>query len=245
MEQEDTGTQEPAAAPADSPRHDRRIRSFVRRQARQTDAQERAFRELGSRYIMPHEPAAGPLDCRALFGNARPVVLEIGFGMGHATAAIAAANPDTNYLCAEVHTPGVGALLDRIAQAGLTNIRIVHGDVVEFLETRGQPGLFSAVHVFFPDPWPKTKHHKRRLIQAPFLDFLARFCAPGALLCLATDWEDYAGWMCREIAASQLWENTCAAYAPRQEWRPTTAFERKGLGKQHQIREIVAKRCNP
>lgn len=240
MENDIPGTGSPELPSADSSR--RRIRSFVRRQARHTDAQERAFRDHGAKYIVDLSslaPGERP-DGTVLFGNHRPVVLEIGFGMGHATAEIALANPDTNYLCAEVHTPGVGALLDRIVQMGLSNIRIIHHDVVEYLENHAPEGMFSGIHVFFPDPWPKKKHHKRRLIQAPFLDSLAPHCTENAVLYMATDWEDYALWMLDAIRESTRWENPGNSWSEPAPWRPSTAFERKGLAKDHVIREIRA-----
>lgn len=233
------------------------IRSYVLRQGRATRAQERAWELYGQRYLIPlgstaeeqalyaESPSASlsrlpGLDFRALFGNDHPVVLEIGFGMGHATAEIAQANPDRNYLCVEVHGPGVGSLLDKAGQADLANIRIVHHDIIPVLESLVSPGSLEGVHVFFPDPWRKKRHFKRRLIQAAFLEDLARVCRPGAYLYLATDWADYAQWMLDELAKAPSWVNQYPDFAPAIPWRPSTSFEKKGLAKDHIIREIYA-----
>lgn len=208
------------------------------RQSKITQAQVRAYDELGRHFMLPYAPT--PVETQTVFGNTNPVVLEIGFGMGHATAEIAKVNPSTNYIGVEVHKPGVGALLDRIREYGLENLRIVHHDVVDVVETMIAPGMLSGLHVFFPDPWPKKKHNKRRLIQAAFLEKLATRCAPGAYLYLATDWEDYAQWMLAEIAQAPSWTNPHGGFCPPIEWRPSTAFERKGLAKDHIIREVYA-----
>jgi tRNA (guanine-N7-)-methyltransferase len=236
------------------------IRSYVLRQGRATRAQERAWERFGERYLValgrtPEEraffeesPSAsleclGPLDLAALFGNDHPVVLEIGFGMGHATAEIAAANPGRNYLGVEVHGPGVGSLLDKAGELGLSNLKIIHHDVVPVLDGFVPPGSLAGVHVFFPDPWRKKRHFKRRLIQAPFLETLAGVCRPEAYLYLATDWADYAQWMLDELAKSPSWKNQYPGWAPAIEWRPSTSFEKKGLAKDHVIREIYALRA--
>lgn len=216
------------------------IRSYVLRQARLTGAQARAYDEHGARYILPF--GGGVLDFPALFGNGNPVVMEIGFGMGHATAEIALLNPDRNYLAVEVHKPGVGALIERLVANGIANVRILHHDAVPVLRQMVAPQSLSGVHIFFPDPWQKKRHHKRRLIQAPFLAELARVCLPGAYLYLATDWEDYAQWMVAALAAAPDWQNQYEDYSPPIPWRPQTSFERKGLDKEHAIREIYALR---
>jgi tRNA (guanine-N7-)-methyltransferase len=226
------------------------IRSYVLRQGRATRAQDRAWELYGTHFLVP-TPAPGeavpegslpPLDFAELFGNPNPVVLEIGFGMGHATAEIALANPDRNYLGVEVHRPGVGALLDKAGDAGISNLKIIHHDVVPVLARMVPPGSLAGVHVFFPDPWRKKRHFKRRLIQAPFLETLAAACRPGAYLYLATDWADYAQWMLEELAKAPSWRNQYEGFAPAIEWRPSTSFEKKGLAKEHVIREVFALR---
>jgi tRNA (guanine-N7-)-methyltransferase len=157
----------------------RRLKSFVKRAGRTTDGQARAFSELGPLFLIPYTPE--PLDLTAAFGGrAAPTVLEIGFGMGEATAHIAAVLPEKNFLCCEVHEPGVGALLKRIGEQGLTNIRICAHDAVEVLDHMLQPGTLAGVHIFFPDPWHKKRHNKRRLIQPEFVAKLRSGCAPAA-----------------------------------------------------------------
>lgn len=224
---------------------DGRIRSFVRRQARMTPAQERALTDLAPRFVLDPANLGQGLGSRELFGNDHDVILEIGFGMGHATAEMADSHREANFLGAEVHGPGVGALLIRAASRELENLRIWHGDVQELLMAHLASGSLAAVHLFFPDPWPKKKHHKRRLVQSSFLDRLAPYCRLGARLYMVTDWEDYGRWMVEAVGASRYWRNSCADFCPPQDWRPVTAFERKGLGKGHVIREILAIRVEP
>ena len=224
------------------------IRSYVLRQGRSTRAQDRAWELFGARYLVPMPTIGEPLptgglaclDFTALFGNNYPVVLEIGFGMGHATAEIAAANPGMNYLAVEVHSPGVGSLLDKAGSLALTNLKIIHYDVVPVLVQMIPPGSLGGIHVFFPDPWRKKRHFKRRLIQVDFLEKLARACAPGAYLYLVTDWADYAQWMLDELAKAPFWQNQYADWAPAVSWRPSTSFEKKGRALDHVIREIYA-----
>lgn len=219
------------------------IKSYVLRQARLTVAQGRAYAEFGARYILPWREVQ--LNYATVFGNNNPVILEIGFGMGHATAEIALNNPDFNYLAVEVHKPGVGALIERIVKQDINNIRILHLDVVPVLQKMIPPASLAGVHIFFPDPWPKKKHHKRRLIQTAFLQDLAQACLPGAYIYLATDWEEYGLWMVEVLAKASSWQNQYPDFSPRIPWRPQTAFERKGLDKEHVIREIYALRCQP
>src|SRR5262245_27339760 len=168
----------------------RHIRSYVLRQGRLTAAQARAHAELMPRYGIPY--TGEPLDLDRVFGRAAPAVLEIGFGMGDTTAEIAAANPGTDYLGVEVHTPGVGSLLARVAAMNLANVRVIQHDAVEVLEHMLVPVALDGVHIFFPDPWPKKRHHKRRLVRSPLVALLASRMKPGAYLHVATDWEDYA-----------------------------------------------------
>ena len=220
--------------------HPRTIKSYVRRAGRTTHAQARAFELLGPQLLVPYREA--PLDAAALFGRSAPLVLEIGFGMGEATAHIAQVRPEDNFLCCEVHEAGVGALLKRIAEQGQTNIRIVQHDAVEVLEHMIAPASLAGVHLFFPDPWHKKKHHKRRLIQAPLVARLASRLAPGGYLHCATDWQPYAEQMLDVLSAEPLLANTAEGYAPQPDYRPLTKFENRGLRLGHGVWDLVFKR---
>jgi len=198
-------------------------------------AQQRACDELLPRYGVA---ATVPFDWRALFGRAAPVVLEIGFGMGETTAAIAAARADVDFLCVEMHLPGVGALLRRIDAQQLTNIRVVRADAVEVVE-RIQPASLAGIHVYFPDPWPKKRHHKRRLLQAPFVRDLAARLADGGYLHVATDWQPYAEATLAVLTAEPALRNVAAGYAPRPAWRPLTKFEQRGLARGHAVFDLL------
>lgn len=231
----------------------RKIRSFVLRQAKESDAQKRAYEQYFLQYALTWEQAQEKLGtqlaasasgdfARAIFGNDKPVVLEIGFGMGHATAEIAISRPETNFLGIEVHRPGVGALLARIAAQQISNLRIIHADAVEVLRSLVPPASLAGIHLFFPDPWPKKRHWKRRIFNVEFLALCARACSPGAYLYAATDWEPYAEWMLEQAAGSPDWENPAGGYAPKQEWRPQTSFERKGLESGRDIKELLFRR---
>jgi len=217
--------------------HPRTIRSFVLRAGRTTTGQARAFETLGPRFLVPYVPQ--PLDLAATFGRVAPTVLEIGFGMGDATASIAALMPETNFLCCEVHEPGVGALLKRIGEQGLENIRIVQHDAVEVLDTMLAPQSLHGIHVFFPDPWHKLRHHKRRLIQPPLVAKLANRLRPGGYLHCATDWEPYAQQMLQVLGAEPALINTAADYAPRPAYRPLTKFENRGIKLGHSVWDLV------
>jgi tRNA (guanine-N7-)-methyltransferase len=218
----------------------RSIRSYVLRQGRVTDAQRRAREELLPRFGVPF--SREPLDLDRIFGRAAPRILEIGFGMGETTADIASRHPGTDYLGVEVHTPGVGGLLKRIAGLGLTNVRVIQHDAVEVLEQMIPPASLDGVHVFFPDPWPKKRHHKRRLIQPAFVSLLAARMKPGAYLHAATDWKDYAQWILETLSTEPLLANTADAYAPRPEHRPLTKFENRGLKLGHGVWDVVFRR---
>ena len=215
----------------------RPIRSFVLRAGRMGPGQARALATLGPRYIVPYAPHV--LDFEAPFGRRAPVVAEIGFGMGAATAAIAAALPGTDFLGIEVHPPGVGALLKRIGEAGLGNVRIVQHDAVEVFEHMLAPGSLAGIHVFFPDPWHKARHAKRRLIQPPFVALLASRLASGGHLHLATDWEPYAAQMLEVLEAEPTLANTSSGYAERPAHRPPTKFEERGKARGHAVRDLV------
>jgi tRNA (guanine-N7-)-methyltransferase len=217
--------------------HPRVIRSFVRRAGRTTAAQAKAQELLGPRFLLPYSPRQ--LDFRAAFGREAPLILEIGFGMGEATAHIAALMPEKNFLCCEVHEPGVGALLRRIGDRGLTNVRIVAHDAVEVIDHMVPEATLAGVHIFFPDPWHKLRHQKRRLIQPPWVARLATRLAPGAYLHCATDWEPYAQQMLQVLGAEPTLRNTSADYAARPEYRPLTKFENRGLELGHGVWDLV------
>ena len=215
----------------------RPIKTFVLRAGRMGPGQARAMQELGPRFILPYRPAR--LDAPAAFGRAGPLILEIGFGMGDATAQIALARPDDNFLCCEVHAPGVGALLKRCGEHSIGNIRILQHDAVQVLDQMLGEDSLDGVHIFFPDPWHKARHHKRRLIQAPFVQRLARHIKPGGYLHLATDWQPYAEQMLEVLSAEPLLHNTAEGYAPKPDYRPLTKFENRGLKLGHGVWDLV------
>lgn len=223
-----------------SPRRHRVIRSYVLRQGRISAAQRRAYEELLAIHGVPYAPQA--LDLEAVFGRSAPKILEIGFGMGETTAQIAAANPDKDYLGIEVHTPGVGSLLRQVDAKGLSNVRVIQHDAVEVLRDMVADGTLNGVHIYFADPWPKKRHHKRRLIQPAFVRLLATRLKPGAYLHLATDWEDYAAWMLEVLRGEPLLANTAQDFAPRPDFRPQTKFERRGLRLGHRVWDLLFKR---
>jgi tRNA (guanine-N7-)-methyltransferase len=202
-----------------------------------TAAQARAHAELMPRYGIPY--AARALDLDRVFGRAAPRILEIGFGMGDTTAEIAAANPGSDYLGVEVHTPGVGSLLARIAAMELANVRVIQHDAVEVLERMLAPASLDGAHIFFPDPWPKKRHHKRRLVQPPLVALLASRMKPGAYLHAATDWEDYASQILEVLSAEPLLANTVEGFAPRPAYRPLTKFENRGLRLGHHVWDVI------
>ncbi len=235
------------AVAGDEEPHQRRIRSFVTRAGRISNAQQRALDTLWPWYGIDYQPKL--VDMAAAFGAGAdvcaPVVLEIGFGMGETSALIAAARPDVNFLGVEVHTPGVGALLKTVAERGLKNLRIISHDAVDVLENMIAPATLAGAHVFFPDPWHKARHHKRRLIQPPLVNLLASRLAVGAYLHCATDWEDYAVQMFEVLSAEALLVNTATAYSGRANplvERPPTKFEQRGLRLGHGVWDLVFKR---
>ncbi|MES2973329.1 MAG: tRNA (guanosine(46)-N7)-methyltransferase TrmB [Pseudomonadota bacterium] len=217
--------------------HPKVIRSFVRRAGRITTGQTRAFEELGPQFIVPY--VAGTIDLPAMFGRSAPTILEIGFGMGEATAHIAALRPQDNFLCCEVHEPGVGALLKRIGEQGLQNIRILAHDAVEVIDNMLPAGVLDGVHVFFPDPWHKKKHNKRRLLQPPLVAKLAARLKPGGYLHCATDWEPYAQQILEVLSAEPLLKNTADGFAPKPGYRPLTKFENRGIRLGHGVWDVV------
>lgn len=215
----------------------RSIRSYVLRQGRISNAQRRAHTELLPAFGIAFSPT--PLDLDAAFGRAAPKILEIGFGMGETTAAIAQQHPECDYLGVEVHTPGVGSLLARVAELRLENIRIVQHDAVEVLRQMIGPGTLDGVHIYFPDPWPKKRHHKRRLLQAPFVALLASKMKRGAVVHACTDWEDYAAQMLQVFSAEAMLANTASGFADRPDARPQTKFERRGLDLGHRVWDLI------
>ena len=216
---------------------ERRIRSFVTRAGRVSTAQARALEQLTPEFCLPYEKAR--LDSAHVFGRHAPVILEIGFGMGETTAKIAAGMPDKDFIGVEVHTPGVGSLLKHIGEQGLSNLRIIQHDAVEVATHMLAPASLAGIHIFFPDPWHKARHHKRRLIQPPFVALLASRLAPGGYLHCATDWQDYAEQMLQVLSAEPSLKNTAADYAPRPDYRPVTKFENRGLRLGHGVWDLV------
>ena len=225
--------------PTDFPH--RSIRSFVLRTGRTTAGQARAFQTQGPQYLLPYAP--GLCSYKTIFNRAALTVLEIGFGMGEATAQIAADMPANNFLCCEVHTPGVGALLKRIEEKNLTNIRILQHDAVEVIDHMLAPDSLDGIHIFFPDPWHKKKHNKRRLIQTPLVARLAARLKPGGYLHCATDWQPYAEQILEVLSAEPMLQNTSPdGYAPKPDYRPLTKFESRGIKLGHGVWDVVFKR---
>lgn len=216
------------------------IRSYVLRQGRFSRGQQRAYEELLPRYGVAY--SAHVLDFRRLFGRDAPVIAEIGFGMGETTARIAAETRHIDYLAIEVHTPGVGSLLKQVGELELDNVRIVQHDAVEVLRDMVPPGSLAGIHVFFPDPWPKKRHHKRRLVQPDFAALAAARLAPGGYVHVATDWEEYAYRVLEVLEATAGLRNTAAGFAPRPSWRPETKFERRGIRLGHGVWDVIFRR---
>ncbi|MCX7165263.1 MAG: tRNA (guanosine(46)-N7)-methyltransferase TrmB [Rhodocyclales bacterium] len=223
-----------------SGRRDSHIRSFVLRQGRVSDAQRRFHEEGMPRWGIPYRPTA--LDLDAVFGRRAPRILEIGCGMGETTAAIAAEHPQNDYLGIEVHTPGVGSLLKEIATRELSNLRVIQHDAVEVAGNMIAADSLSGIHVFFPDPWPKKRQQKRRLIQPEFVKLLATRLAPNGYLHCATDWEDYAHQMLAVLSGEERLVNMGNGFAPRPPYRPQTKFETRGLRLGHGVWDVVFRR---
>jgi len=224
--------------PQEPPR--RAIKSFVTRAGRMGTGQIKALAELGPKFVLPYK--AERLDAQAVFGRQAPLVLEIGFGMGGATAEIAQTLPDHDFIGCEVHEPGVGALLKLIDEKQIPNIRIIQHDAVEVLRDMVGPDLLAGVHIFFPDPWHKKRHNKRRLIQPEFVAKLVQHIAPGGYLHCATDWQPYAEQMLEVLSAEPTLLNTAAAatgYADKPAYRPLTKFENRGIKLGHGVWDLV------
>jgi tRNA (guanine-N7-)-methyltransferase len=235
----DNSEETPDSAADNALRH-RKIRSFVTRAGRASKGQLRALEALGPEFCLPY--TAAPLDWAQTFGRSAPRILEIGFGMGVTTAEIAVLRPQDDFLGLEVHQAGVGALLKLIGEQDLTNIRMMQHDAVEVVEHMIAPDTLDGIHIFFPDPWHKSRHHKRRLIQPPFVALLASRLRPGGYLHCATDWENYAEQMLAVLGAEASLENTAEGYAPRPAYRPVTKFERRGIKLGHGVWDLLFKR---
>ncbi|MBT0568948.1 tRNA (guanosine(46)-N7)-methyltransferase TrmB [Curvibacter sp. CHRR-16] len=244
-----------AAADNETQPYLRTIKSFVKRTGRMGSGQAKAMQELGPQFLLPYQASAidlvAPYASRTSsrgqsFTQENPLILEIGFGMGEATAQIATTLPDTRFLCCEVHEPGVGALLKRIGEQDLRNIRICAHDAVEVLDNMLTPGCLDGVHIFFPDPWHKARHNKRRLIQSPLVAKLAGRLKSGGYIHCATDWEPYAQQMLEVLSAEPLLHNPAATsnpelggYAPKPHYRPLTKFENRGIKLGHGVWDLV------
>lgn len=214
------------------------VRSYVLRTTRFSEAQKRAYRDHGPRFVVPYQST--PLDWEKWFPGRKRHIVEIGFGMGDATRRMAKSDPDSAYLGIEVHRPGVGKLLWWIDKEGLENVKIVEHDAVEVIETMIPPGTVDGIHVFFPDPWPKKRHHKRRLLASPFLRSATRCLKAGGYVHIATDWEPYAEEIVSALTSIGTYSFPRGKWAPRPSWRPETKFEGKGIRADRRIRDIVA-----
>jgi tRNA (guanine-N7-)-methyltransferase len=226
------------------PTKHRPVRSFVLRQGRLTHGQQRALDTLWEHYGIA--ACDTPLDLDSVFGRHAPRTLEIGFGNGAALASMAAAHPERDYLGIEVHRPGVGALLLTLEKQGLENVRVISADAVAVLRSAIPDESLAAVHVYFPDPWPKLRHHKRRLIQAPFVELIARKLQAGGYLHMATDWEDYAQHMLDVLEVAPGFCNSAGAgqFSPRPEERPLTRFEQRGQRLGHRVWDLIYTRTD-
>ncbi|NQW65983.1 MAG: tRNA (guanosine(46)-N7)-methyltransferase TrmB [Burkholderiales bacterium] len=234
----------PMTAPPDHITHPKTIKSFVTRAGRTTSGQAKALAELGPQFVLPFQPR--PLNPPAVFGRVAPLILEIGFGMGDATAHIATVRTNDNFLGCEVHEPGVGALLKRMGEQDIGNIRILQHDAVEVLEHMLGENSLDGVHIFFPDPWHKLRHHKRRLIQAPFVEQLLKRMKTGAYLHVATDWQPYAEHILavlhKETGLVNA-SNRADGYVDQPDYRPLTKFENRGLRLGHGVWDLVFKKA--
>jgi tRNA (guanine-N7-)-methyltransferase len=217
--------------------HVRSVHTYVLRAGRMTEAQKRDYAVHSARWCLPFEERI--LNFTDVFENTNPVTIEIGFGMGKATAIIAAENSERNFLGMEVHRAGVGRLLGEIEKRGLSNVRIIEYDALEVLEYMVPDSSVSAFHIFFPDPWPKKRHHKRRLVRRPHTELLARKLAPGGYVYMVTDWEPYGEEAYFELSATPTLESMYEGFAPHQAWRPETRFEEKGKEANHSICELM------
>ena len=216
--------------------HQRTVKTYVMRIGRMTTAQERQYNELSPAWCIPFENKK--LNFVDVFGNTNPIIIEIGFGMGDATAELAQANPDINYLGIEVHKPGVGKLLGEIKKRDLKNLYIIEYDALDVLEYMVGDNSVNGFHIFFPDPWPKKRHHKRRLVQRPKTDLFTQKLTPGGYLYFVTDIIEYAEFALEQLKNTPHLKNKYDGFAEPQKWRAQTKFERKGMAADRQITEI-------
>jgi len=214
----------------------REVKTYVLRIGRMTPAQERAYNELAPSWCIPFEHKK--INFVDIFGNTNPIVIEIGFGMGDATAKLAKANPNINYIGIEVHRPGVGKLLSEIKRLDLKNLYIIEHDALEVLEEMVGDNSVNGFHIFFPDPWPKKRHHKRRLVQRPRTNLIAQKLAFGGYLYFVTDWLEYAEFALEELNNTSMLKNKYEGFAEPQTWRVETKFERKGISQERPITEL-------
>lgn len=230
---------ENTAQKQDIPAEKRRIKSFVLRQGRLSQAQQAAIDSLWPQFGLELKPEL--LDFHALFGREADTIVEIGFGMGHSLAAMAEANPDKNYIGIEVHRPGVGALLKLVGEKGLTNIRVFNDDAIEVLAQRIPKNSLAGVYLFFPDPWHKKKHKKRRILQAEFAKTIASHLKAGGHFHMATDWEDYAEQMMEVMTEAEGYRNISGEgqFTPRPDYRPLTKFEQRGHKLGHGVWDLI------
>ncbi|OSI17462.1 tRNA (guanosine(46)-N7)-methyltransferase TrmB [Neisseria dentiae] len=229
--------QQPPRDAETAEQHKRSIRSFVLRQGHMTAAQQRAIDTLWPQFGLDYQTE--PVDLNAAFGRNNPKVLEIGFGMGVATVEIAKRLPQTDFLAIDVHGPGVGNILKLIGEENVANIRVMRHDAVEVVENMLADGSLNGIHIFFPDPWHKKRHNKRRLIQTPFVAKLLPKLKAGGYIHLATDWEEYAAQMLEVLSGFDSLQNTAAAYAPTPDYRPETKFEARGKRLGHGVWDLV------
>ena len=218
----------------------REVKTYVLRAGRMTAAQEKAYKQLAPAYCIPFENKR--INFVDIFGNTNPIIVEIGFGMGDATWQIAKANPNINYIGIEVHTPGVGKLLSEIQKNELKNLYIIEYDAMEVLQNMFGDNSINGFHIFFPDPWPKKKHHKRRMLQRPRTDLLAKKLSAGGYLYFVTDWLEYAEFALEQLTDTPGLKNKYDGFAEPQLWRNQTKFERKGMAADRVITEIFFKK---
>ena len=218
-----------------------RIRSYIRRQGRATAGQKQALERYWDKFCLPPDQ---PLDIDQAFGRSAPLIVEIGFGNGESLAKMAENNPDINYLGIEVHRPGVGHLLRLLAEKDINNVRIYHHDAIEILEQKIADESLAGVHLFFPDPWHKRRHHKRRIVRPSFVELLEKKLQPGGYFHAATDWRDYARDMLKTLSASQKLINQSEEqdFSPRPDYRPMTKFEKRGLRLGHGVWDLIFKK---
>ena len=242
MQNQETKKQETDPLPKQQVEHRRTVKTYVMRSGRMTAAQERSYNELSPAWCIPYENKK--LNFIDVFGNTNPIIVEIGFGMGDATIKIAEQNPEINYLGIEVHKPGVGKVLSEIKKRELKNLYVIEYDALDVLETMIGDNSVNGFHIFFPDPWPKKRHHKRRLVQRPNTDLFTKKLAPGGYIYFVTDIIDYAEFALEQLKQTPNIKNKYEGFAEPQSWRASTKFERKGMAADRAITEILFEKCN-